>query len=670
MLIRSIRYSLALLILLALDSRGFSQESSLHRWIDALENQLPTSVADCTQDRREPLAKAADAIDKWAAHLSRYPGADQPNQILNRVDELLVAQQRVDLGLKSVLGLRSKFAAEPLGETRRNAIRNYLRTVSTMIDVASRLRWQLSGALDFAAYRLEKQPELRDRLIDLLRQRKSSIGASVMAVDLFDPPQDSQRQIKPASEATKANILKLIAETGEISQIDTLARFVRQSSAPPALVIQAADVMRRLGIPQNPPPKQDAKLPKPAITAGQLHEILSQLNASKISSKLARTRQGLLDQLAATKVHGLQGDSFSMGNYQVKPGDFMLMRNPSPYNLFTDLSPGLFTHVGIVTMERGSDGRRRMVIVDLPERERSIPATNVEVYAKRSLHYVFLRHPDPTVARKLAATALAVIGNESEFDLNFRIDRLTALKGKVIKGQKIKTYCAGLLFLCAQETGRPRESFFPIPEGVAKGNTAANIDKMGFSVGKDFISPTGALFSPELIIVGHRQPIYDPTREIEEAVFDHFAQGLVDKRYVPSRTLYQDLRLKLANYAKDNPQLAAAIRQKENLGDTVDLVAAAKALAVVETLDEVAFGNSREYVDAHRAITTDRLESLTERGFSLQKIAELKKLRQKHADLHQRAAKLTPRQLRIELVNYYLKRGKADIDRRFFGAEK
>ena len=58
----SIRSSLALLILLALSSKGFSQESSLHRWIDPLENELPTAVSDCAQDRREPLAKAADAI--------------------------------------------------------------------------------------------------------------------------------------------------------------------------------------------------------------------------------------------------------------------------------------------------------------------------------------------------------------------------------------------------------------------------------------------------------------------------------------------------------------------------------------------------------------------------------------------------------------------------------
>jgi hypothetical protein len=46
------------------------------------------------------------------------------------------------------------------------------------------------------------------------------------------------------------------------------------------------------------------------------------------------------------------------------------MRNPSPYNLFTDLAPGLFTHVGVVAVETGSDGKRRMVVVDLPSAER------------------------------------------------------------------------------------------------------------------------------------------------------------------------------------------------------------------------------------------------------------------------------------------------------------
>ena len=101
------------------------------------------------------------------------------------------------------------------------------------------------------------------------------------------------------------------------------------------------------------------------------------------------------------------------------------MRNPSPYNLFTDLSPGLFTHVGVVAAETGKDGIRRLVLVDLPERGTTMPATNVDAFVNRSLHYMFLRHPDPAVAKKMGDTAAAVIGAPTEFDLNFRTDHVT-----------------------------------------------------------------------------------------------------------------------------------------------------------------------------------------------------------------------------------------------------
>jgi hypothetical protein len=262
---------------------------------------------------------------------------------------------------------------------------------------------------------------------------------------------------------------------------------------------------------------------------------------------------------------------------------------------------------------------------------------------------------------------MSIIGNPSEFDLNFRTENVLPLRGKPLAGQKIKTYCAGLLLLCAQETDRPRESFFPIPERGAGGNAADNIAKMGFSIGKDFISPTGALFSPELQIAGRRAPLYDPVREIEEAVFDHFATGLETRLYVPSLSFAQSLRLKLAEYAKDNPALADAIRREANVGDEVDLVAAAKAQAFVETLDEVAYGHSRMFMDAHLALTGGDLDGLIERGYKSADVAALKRLRQEHAALYRRLNELTPRELRIELVSIYAGRGKAEIDRRFFG---
>src|SRR5262249_30222395 len=153
--------------------------------------------------------------------------------------------------------------------------------------------------------------------------------------------------------------------------------------------------------------------------------------------------------------------------------------------------------------------------------------------------YMFLRHPDAAVAKKMAEAAVSIIGNPSEFDLNFRTENVLPLQGKRLAGQKIKTYCAGLLLLCAQETTRPRDDFFPIPERGAGGNARENIAKMGFSIGKDFISPTGAVFPSGLTIVGRRAPLYDPVREIEEAIFDHFSIGLEQKTYVPSLNFAQ-----------------------------------------------------------------------------------------------------------------------------------
>jgi hypothetical protein len=667
---RTIRWIVLFCVFGVVPLAGFAAragDSPLSQWLDHLDARLPKSAADCAAGQRGPIEEAADAVERWAAEMALYRRIERPEQVLPRVDELVAAQQRVDQLLEQTLALRTAFASADLGTRRRDALRYYLHVTSGMIDLAGRMRYQLRDALDFAAYRVANRPDLRDRAIDLLIERKSEIGAAVMAIAIFDPPADAANQAKPASEATKAKIIELIARTGEVSQVGELARFVRQSSASPELVVLAADALRRIGLPQDQRAGQDKDVPKPAITAAELHGILSKLAESSLSAKARTLRGELLPWLAGRKERGLEGDTYRMGHFELRAGDWMLMRNPSPYNLFTDLSPGLFTHVGLVTIETGRDGKRRMVLVDLPERGRELPATNVEAYVQRSLHYMFLRHSDPAVAKKLADTAATIIGNPSEFDLNFRTENVLPLRGKPLRGQKIKTYCAGLLLLAAQETGRPRESFFPIAEGVAGGNSAANMAQMGFTVGKDFISPTGALFSTELRIAGRRAPMYDPVREIEEAVFDHFATGLEQKTYVPSLTFSQSLRLKMAEYAKDNPQLAAAIRRSENIGDEIDLVAAAKAQAFVETLDEVAYGHSGMFTDAHLAITGGELDGLLERGFSAERVAALKKLRQQHLDFYRRLNELTPRQLRIELVNQYASRGKAEIDRRFFG---
>jgi hypothetical protein len=308
-----------------------------------------------------------------------------------------------------------------------------------------------------------------------------------------------------------------------------------------------------------------------------------------------------------------------------------------------------------------------MVIIDIPERGPEMPATNVDTFVQRTRHFVFLRHPDKETAQQMAEGAVATVGNVTEFDLNFRTDRVLALRGVPLAGKKIHTYCAGYLYLCALQTDRPREEFFPLPESPAPGYTAENLARFGFTFGDDFISPTGAFFSPTLQLVGRRDPMYDPGREIEEAVFDHFAQSLMTREVKPSPTVFQLLRLKVAEATKDNPLLAKAVASAVGVSEDMDLVAAAKAKALIEALDEVAYGASGEFAEARDAITSG---GVIPPGVKLSAAeqARLRELRRRHADLAQRWDKrqLTARALRIELVQHYIADGKRKLEERFF----
>jgi len=296
-------------------------------------------------------------------------------------------------------------------------------------------------------------------------------------------------------------------------------------------------------------------------------------------------------------------------------------------------------------------------------------ATNVEVYVERTLNYVFLRPKQPDLGRVMGDVAASAIGSPTEFDLNFRTERVAELKGQSLAGQTIKTYCAGLLLLCGQETGLPRSELFPLPEGVAGGRTAENLATLGMSFGTDFISPTGALFSPAFDIAGRREPVYDPRREIEEAVYDHFAVTLKAEPLKLSTDLSQSLRVKLAEAAKENPILARSLAEAAGVNSDVDLAGAARAAAVVETLDEIAYGASDDFLAARAALTAGPVKPLRDAGATDDQIAILERLRERHADLFEKlaASQLAPRDLRIALVRHYIEQGRRQLDERFFG---
>lgn len=640
----------------------------LDAWLAELERRVPREPIRFSPEIAPAVAKAADGIEQWAAHLGRFQEARTADDLLAVLRRLLIAKSRVDRLLDATWDVRNQYAA--LGESapRREMMRSYLRITSQLIDLSGRMRYLLNDAIEEISFRVAVDPSSRDRLLDLLLSEQSNIGALTMSRHLFDPQAADVPNAAPLAPATVEKAFQLIRVSQQSGSLPLVARFLASGKALPAQVISAAETIRTVGLPQVPRPNPFEELPAPPISGQQLFSYLSRLDASKLTADLSKRRAELLSWLEVRNKQGVTEDSYRIGSFEVQPGDWLLMRNPSPYNLFTDLSPGLFTHVGVVTAEQGADGIRRMVIVDLPERGTYMPAANVEAYILRTLHCVFLRHPDPSAAKDMATAARDVIGNPTEFDLNFRTERVHELKGKPLHGEKINTYCAGLLLLCAQATQVPRDEFFPIPEFGAGGKTIENLAKLGISIGEDFVSPTGAIFSSKLRIVGRREPMYDPQREVEEAIFDHFANCLVDKTLIPSRDLAQSLRLKLAEASKTNRQLAQALAAAAGVSADMDLVAAAKAQAVIETLDKIAYGASGDFVAARDAVLSAAPAELRQARVAAEEISKIERLQQRHLALRDQFWQnlIAPRQVRIELVKYYVQLGKRELEGRFF----
>lgn len=630
-----------------------------------LRSHVPASPAQLSAAQVRGFGAAADDLQRWVAE-QPLP-KDSPTEILASVERLLDVQSQVNQSLEQVLAMRVQFADLPPSDQRHEQLRWYLQTASQMIDLSGRLHTALREAIEVAAYYLDSRPQQFGQLLDLLAQKQSTAGAEVMSYMLFDPPADSGA--KPYSTQEKYRLLNLILATRHHDLLPYIAAYIRQEKNP-SLIVIAAELIRRLGLPQKPRPATDEKASKPSILAEEVREILMRVSESQLPEHLISYHRDLLSWLQRRIERGIEDESLKLGPLELRPGDWLLMRNPSPYNLFTDLSPGLFTHVGVVAVEQGEDGIRRFVIVDLPERGAQIPATTVDAFLTRTLHYVFLRHHDAEVGRQMGQAAAEMIGNESQFDLQFDTKRVESLRGKPLRGELIHTYCAGFLLATTLPTSRPREEFFPITEAAAGGNMVSNLKKLGLSFGQDFISPTGAMFSPQLRIVGRREPVYDAGREVQELIFDHFADGMIRKTLSPTPDALQLLQEKLATMSKQVPWVAHALARANNVSARMDLEAAARTAAVIETLDEIAEANLNDFAAAYTALLAGPLDAPSKSSpqYTAEQIERMQTYRRQHQELYQQRTdgRLTVRELRIELVRFYAERGGRQVDQRFF----
>lgn len=660
------------LILLCCVSPVAALAGSLETSIADLESCIPSEARLCTADCPDDVLQAARRVEDTAAGLAVLPAEVPLDQALATLRELLDAKRRVDCQIDAAFALRTQFAARHEQPTQRDEIRHYLRVTAQLIDLSGRLRYLLADAIQSVATRLAGSVVERTRLVELLIEYKSSIGATSVIGWLAEPGPGRRTLLRRnrdvGAEQLQSHVLRLVAVSGQSSLLPEVVQFIAREDVSTTALLDAVETIRAVGLPQDARPDTPADLPALATTATALRTRLAAVSDKNLTPNQARRRAALLAWLDERAKVGLSDPSYTIGSFDVQPGDWMLMRNPSPYNMFTDLAPGLFTHVGVVALETGTDGKRRMVLVDLPERGERVPATNIDVFVQRSLHYVFLRHTDGQVAAAMGEAAASMIGNPSEFDLNFRISRVVELRGQPLRGRKIKTYCAGFLLLCALQTTAPREDFFPIVEHSAPRHAEENMKLLGMTFEHEFISPTGALYSSRLLTVGHREPMYDPRREVEEAVFDHFAACMVDKQLVPAPDWYDTVRLHLAEASQTNPLLAQALAKANRVSADMDLVAAAKAATVIDTLDEIAFGASGEYLAAREALLAGSLDALRAQGASDEECALVSDYRQRHADLYGRhqAGQLSRRQLRIALVDYYRALGCRQLGERFF----
>lgn len=617
--------------------------------------QVPANAAGLSAVNLPALRQSAARVDAWAFSVTQV-GADPVTAVRNA----LAIKRRVDDRLKQALAVRTSIVDLAGGDgvpgespEVRAAARGWLRATTALIELSGRMRYLQNDVVRNARSRATSTA-LRERLADVFLEYRSTVGATQSIADLFTHRSYSYQE----------KLLRLAALSGQASLIPDLVRFAEDANQTAVLRLYAAEMIRALGVPQPPRANPAEELPDPSVTPDRLHAIVASLSPDEFEEEGQTRRQKLLDFLAERRTKGVTGEAYRVGSFEVRPGDLLLMRNPSPYNLFTDLSPGLFTHVGMVAAETGADGIRRFVVVDVPERGDRVPAVNIEIYLERTLHYFLLRDEDAPTAALLGSAAEAVIDNPSKFDLNFRTDRVLALKKKPLEKETIHTYCAGLLLLCALQTDVDWRQFFPVTERQADGHTVANVAQMGLSLGEDFISPSGALFSKRLTIVGSREPMYDPTREVQEAVFDHFAELLRQRPMQPEGSWYHDLRLRMAEASQANPLLAQALAGAVGVSADLDLVAAAKAAAVVETLDETAFGAGDDYELARaviRGTPADELE-VDPQTYNT--------FRNRHVDLIAavQQGRMTPRDVRLALVRYYIAVGKAELERKFFAA--
>lgn len=637
--------------------------------IEQLERAIPRRGDSWDAACVRTVAEAAFALDAWAAEQAwpaRATAASPPNdaEVVARLVRLVEAIARVDRCVESVVDLRGGFVGPGADDERLLRAGQYLSLLATLNQVQGRLRYMLHEAIENATYSLDARQPSFDLLLETLLRQRSRIGAEVMTYMLFDP--DPSGPVRPFPASRKSECLRLLSACGSTETLDDLGQFLNEPNVSPELMIEAISAIRQIGLPQDPRRGASLDEPIPSVYAAQLREILSRLVIPAETTELQQQRDDLLSWATQRAQLGVTGETFRWGSNQLRGGDWILVSQTSSLRCVTNLSPGVFTRAGVVTEDTGGDRKRRFLVVALPEQADQVEATNVDVFLSQASSFLILRHTDPEVARHMSAAARELIGNESQFDPLLNAERVAPRSGQPLRGQLVHASSGGLLLLCGQAARRSREELFPILEQPAGGYLVTNLQQLGIAIGPHIVTPTGALFSTSMQIVGRGDPHYEPADEIAQAICDHGIHRLCDERWTVSPVMKQTLARHLIQVSRSTPWLSRALTRARDESAHRDLESAAQATALLDIIEATARRNAEACVAAVAALQPPTEDNS---GDAVRLPSEAR-LGSRHQALFAdwRAGKLNPWQLRSELVEYYIQAGCQQLDQLFFPA--
>ncbi|QDV55760.1 hypothetical protein [Rosistilla oblonga] len=605
----------------------------------ALQDQL-TSVLEAQWDAVE-----IDADDDAAS-------------LLAKADQIFALNAATRQHIDALWTLSGQIGAAADSPEARPAAAAFLKTISAWVDFSGRLRYATREQTRQTVRRLSR-PDV-GRLISAAERHRVGIVAPAIAFVLVQPPPGSRA--RPFDDATRRQLLRLIQSTHEIDATASLYQFLRWPHTPDWLQLHLLNTLRSIGISQASLTDSDR------LSPAELLDAVQQMPTETLSVDDRQLRIDLLAWLARLADKGVSGPTFRWGPVEIQAGDWVLQRNPSPYNRFTDLSPGLFTHVGIAAEVTDDAGVRRIVIVDLPETGTKIEADTADEFVSTSLHWIVLRHRDPKSAAAMGRVAAKLAGRTSEFDLTFNTALVHEQRGIVDRpDEAVRTYCAGFLALCAQEAGVSWEQLFPLVERPINDRCGENLKSLGLTM-TEFLSPSGPLFSPDMQIVGARPPMYAPDNQIREAVYDQFARRISERKFQMHETSAQRLRQQLAELSSDYSWVRAALAQVNDVSPAMDLVVAGRVATIVENLDAIADKQSEAFSDAMTLVSGQRVPAKASPEEAARLTEVLAQLKSDHPQWFADAAagKLSNRQLQQLLTRFYSEQGQASVDAMFF----